>query len=135
MGLLYDITKDYFYKEGLEKGKHEVVVNMLKKGTVSPEQIAEFYRGISGRSEENCKRLEKVEIGRHCRQNQAVLRAAEGVSTTMAYKWPEGPKQNCRSDGSNCNVPCKQQRVQAALPEPVLVYITYRSARGRNRAT
>jgi hypothetical protein len=26
----------------LVKGKHEVVVNMLKKGTVPPEQIAEF---------------------------------------------------------------------------------------------
>jgi hypothetical protein len=53
MGLLYDITKDYLYQEGLEKGskrlekglekgKHEVVVNMLRKGTLSPEQIAEF---------------------------------------------------------------------------------------------
>ena len=42
MGLLYDITKDYLYQEGLVKGKHEVVVNMLKKGTVPPEQIAEF---------------------------------------------------------------------------------------------
>ena len=34
MGLLYDITQDYLYKEGLEKGKREVVVNMLNKGTV-----------------------------------------------------------------------------------------------------
>ncbi len=50
MGLLYDITKDYLYQEelekgvekGLVKGKHEVVVNMLKKGTVPLEQIAEF---------------------------------------------------------------------------------------------
>jgi transcription initiation factor IIE alpha subunit len=55
MGLLYDITKDYFYKEGLEKGKHEVVVNMLKKGTVSPEQIAEF----TGVSLEEVKKIAK----------------------------------------------------------------------------
>ncbi len=58
MGLLYDITKDYLYQEGLAKGKeegeekglakgkHEVVVNMLKAGTLPVEQIAEFT-GIS----------------------------------------------------------------------------------------
>ncbi len=46
MGLLYDITKDYLYKEGLAKGKHEVVVNMLKEGTLPIEQIAKFT-GVS----------------------------------------------------------------------------------------
>ncbi|MBD0255243.1 MAG: hypothetical protein ICV83_05945 [Cytophagales bacterium] len=44
MGLLYDITKDYLYQEGLakgeEKGKHEVVVTMLKDGTLPVEKIA-----------------------------------------------------------------------------------------------
>lgn len=46
MGLLYDITKDYLYQEGLvkgeEKGVEKVVVNMLRKGTVPLEEIAEF---------------------------------------------------------------------------------------------
>lgn len=46
MGILYDITKDYLYQEGLVKGKHEVVVNMLKEGTVPIEQIAKFT-GVS----------------------------------------------------------------------------------------
>jgi predicted transposase YdaD len=42
MGRLYDITKDYLYQEGLVKGKHQVVVNLLRKGTVPVEEIAEF---------------------------------------------------------------------------------------------
>ena len=42
MGLLYDITKDYLYQEGLAKGVEKVVVNMLKEGTVPIEQIAKF---------------------------------------------------------------------------------------------
>ncbi len=54
MGLLYDITKDYLYQEGLvkgeeqglekglAKGKHEVVVTMLKDGTLPIEKIAAF---------------------------------------------------------------------------------------------
>ncbi len=54
MGLLYDITKDYLYQEGLvkgeekgleeglAKGKHEVVVTMLKDGTLPVEKIAAF---------------------------------------------------------------------------------------------
>jgi DNA invertase Pin-like site-specific DNA recombinase len=46
MGLLYDITKDYLYKEGVAKDKHEVVVNMLKEGTLPIEQIAKFT-GVS----------------------------------------------------------------------------------------
>jgi hypothetical protein len=40
MGLLYDITKDYLYQEGLEKGKQEVVTTMLKDGTLPVEKIA-----------------------------------------------------------------------------------------------
>ncbi len=44
MGRLYDITKDYFYQEGLVKGevkgKHEVVLAMLKDGTLPVEKIA-----------------------------------------------------------------------------------------------
>jgi predicted HTH domain antitoxin len=55
MGPLYDITKEYLYKEGLEKGKHEVVVNMLEKSTVSPGQIAEF----TGVSLEEVKKIAK----------------------------------------------------------------------------
>ncbi len=46
MGRLYDITKDYLYQEGLVKGeaegKHQVVVNMLRKGTVPLEEVARF---------------------------------------------------------------------------------------------
>ncbi len=44
MGRLYDITKDYLYQEGLvkgvAKGKREVVVDMLKDGTLPIEKIA-----------------------------------------------------------------------------------------------
>ncbi len=48
MGLLYDITKDYLYQEGLVKGeekgvaqgKREVVVAMLKDDTLPIEKIA-----------------------------------------------------------------------------------------------
>ncbi len=50
MGLLYDITKDYLYKEGLEKGEEKgvakVIINMIKKGTMPLEQIADFT-GVS----------------------------------------------------------------------------------------
>ncbi len=46
MGLLYDITKDYLYQEGLEKGQQEMqrkmIVTMLEDKTLSPEKIAEF---------------------------------------------------------------------------------------------
>ncbi len=63
MGLLYDITKDYLYKEGLvkgeekgvAKGKHEVVVNMLEEGTLPVEQIAKF----TGVSVEDVKQIAK----------------------------------------------------------------------------
>jgi predicted transposase/invertase (TIGR01784 family) len=68
---LYDITKDYLYKEGLEKGKqeglekglekgkHEVVVNMLRKGTLSPEQIAEFTGVVVEEVKKIAKELKK----------------------------------------------------------------------------
>jgi predicted transposase/invertase (TIGR01784 family) len=75
MGLLYDITKDYLYQEGLEKGKqeglekgkqeglekgkHEVVVNMLRKGTLSPEQIAEFTGVVLEEVKKIAKELKK----------------------------------------------------------------------------
>jgi predicted transposase YdaD len=50
MSFTYDISKDTLYKEGvekglekgIEKGKHEVVLRMLKSGTLSTAQIAEF---------------------------------------------------------------------------------------------
>jgi predicted transposase YdaD len=45
MGLLYDITKDYLYQEGREKGreeeKREIVAKMLAKQKLSIEEIAE----------------------------------------------------------------------------------------------
>lgn len=40
MGLTYDITKDYLYQEGLERGKNELIAEMLKDGTLSIEKIA-----------------------------------------------------------------------------------------------
>jgi hypothetical protein len=42
MGRLYDITKDYLYRKGLVKEKHQVVVNMLRKATVPLEEVAGF---------------------------------------------------------------------------------------------
>ncbi len=50
MGRLYDIAKDSLYQEGLvrgeakglAKGKRQVVVNMLRKGTVPLEEVARF---------------------------------------------------------------------------------------------
>ncbi len=48
MGLLYDITKDYLYQEGLtkgrekgrEEGKREIISHMLANQTLSIEAIA-----------------------------------------------------------------------------------------------
>ncbi len=62
MGLLYDITKDYLYQEGLAKGEEkglakgreegaekiqrETIANMLTDQTLSTETIARFV-GVS----------------------------------------------------------------------------------------
>jgi predicted transposase YdaD len=47
MGLLYDITKDYLYQEGLTKGreeeKRENIAKMLVKQKLSLEEIADFF--------------------------------------------------------------------------------------------
>lgn len=44
MGLTYNITEDYLYQEGLErgleKGKKELIIEMLKDGTLTIEKIA-----------------------------------------------------------------------------------------------
>lgn len=46
MGLTYNITEDYLYQEGLEKGQRtkekNIVIKMLKDKTLSIEKIAEF---------------------------------------------------------------------------------------------
>ncbi len=48
MGLLYDITKDYLYQQGVEKGqketKRQIIESMLKRETMSPEEIAEIVK-------------------------------------------------------------------------------------------
>jgi predicted transposase YdaD len=48
MGLLYDITKDYLYQEGLSKGREEAekkqreaIAKMLAKQKLSVEEIAD----------------------------------------------------------------------------------------------
>jgi predicted transposase YdaD len=48
MGLLYDITKDYLYQEGLEKGQQKAIdiIQMLQDGTMSTENISELT-GVS----------------------------------------------------------------------------------------
>jgi predicted transposase YdaD len=48
MGLLYDITKDYLYQEGLEKGQEKAIdiIQMLQNGTMGTEKIAELT-GVS----------------------------------------------------------------------------------------
>jgi predicted transposase YdaD len=56
MGLTYDITNDYLYKEGItkgiqqgiekgiEQGKKEIIIQMLQDKTLSKEKIAQFAR-------------------------------------------------------------------------------------------
>jgi predicted transposase YdaD len=52
MGLLYDITKDYLYQQGLEKGiekgqketKRQMIKSMLNRQTISPAEIAEIAK-------------------------------------------------------------------------------------------
>ena len=48
MGILYDITEDYLYQQGIEKGvekgKQELIVEMLKDGTLTIEKIASMAR-------------------------------------------------------------------------------------------
>ncbi len=40
MGILYDITEDYLYQEGIEKAKQDMIVELLKEGTLTIEKIA-----------------------------------------------------------------------------------------------
>ncbi len=49
MGLLYDITKDYLYQDGLAKGreeleksKREIIAKMLANQKLSAEEIADI---------------------------------------------------------------------------------------------
>ncbi|MBD0254592.1 MAG: hypothetical protein ICV83_02635 [Cytophagales bacterium] len=48
MGLLYDITKDYLYQEGLTKGKEEekreFIARLLATGEFSTDQLARYAR-------------------------------------------------------------------------------------------
>ncbi len=44
MGILYDITEDYLYQQGIEKGKQDVIVELLKEGTLPIEKIASMAK-------------------------------------------------------------------------------------------
>ncbi|MDO1450818.1 hypothetical protein Q0590_31380 [Rhodocytophaga aerolata] len=44
MGLTYNITEDYLYQEGLEKGKKDLIIEMLKDGTLTMEKIASLAK-------------------------------------------------------------------------------------------
>jgi predicted transposase YdaD len=63
MGLTYDITKDYLYQEGLEKGlekgKKEMIIELLKDGTLSVQKIAALAKVPVERVKELAKELKK----------------------------------------------------------------------------
>ena len=44
MGLTYNITEDFLYQQGLEKGKKELIVEMLRDGTLATEKIASMAK-------------------------------------------------------------------------------------------
>ncbi len=52
MGLLYDITKDYLYQQGVEQGQQEMqektidIIQLLQDGTLTTEKVAELT-GVS----------------------------------------------------------------------------------------
>jgi hypothetical protein len=63
MGLTYNITEDYLYQEGLEKGQktkeHELIVEMLKDGTLSIDKIATLVKVPVERVRQIAKELKK----------------------------------------------------------------------------
>ncbi len=66
MGLLYDITKDYLYQEGLNKGREEAekkqreaIAKMLAKQKLSVEEIAELFEVTVPYVEAIAKELKK----------------------------------------------------------------------------
>ncbi len=63
MGLLYDITKDYIYQEGLTKGREEekrvIVAKMLAKQKLSVEEIADLFEITVAYVEAIAKELKK----------------------------------------------------------------------------
>ena len=44
MGLTYNITEDFLYQQGLERGKKELIVEMLRDGTLATEKIASMAK-------------------------------------------------------------------------------------------
>jgi hypothetical protein len=44
MGILYDITEDYLYQQGIGKAKQDRVVELLKEGTWPIEKIASLTK-------------------------------------------------------------------------------------------
>jgi predicted HTH domain antitoxin len=63
MGLLYDITKDYLYQEGLtkgiEKGKKELIISLLEDKAFSIEKIARLAKVSADYVEAIAKELRK----------------------------------------------------------------------------
>jgi|GEM_PF-1460669 len=67
MGLLYDITKDYLYQEGLTKGreeleesKREIIAKLFVNQKLSAEEIAGIVGTTVRICESCCRRVEKV---------------------------------------------------------------------------
>jgi hypothetical protein len=44
MSILYDTTKDYLYQQGKKKAKEEVLIELLKDGTLPIEEIASLTK-------------------------------------------------------------------------------------------
>lgn len=44
MGLLYDITEDYLYQQGQQEMQRKMIESMLKRKTISLEEIAEIAK-------------------------------------------------------------------------------------------
>ncbi len=63
MGFTYNVTEDYLYKEGLAKGQKakekELIVELLKEGTLSVEKIAAVAKVPVERVKKLAKELKK----------------------------------------------------------------------------
>ncbi len=59
MGLTYNITEDYLYKEGQKTKEKELIVEMLKDGTLSVEKIAALAKVPVERVKKLAKELKK----------------------------------------------------------------------------
>ncbi len=59
MGILYDITEDYLYQQGIEKGKQDVIVELLKEGTLPVEKIASTTKVSVGYVQQVAKGLKQ----------------------------------------------------------------------------